>query len=118
MTDTPGIVESGRSTGRKAAPMESFYVRTTGGFYLVHALGRLVSPSDVVCGARIPAQQPGDEPLDLHCWHCRSNVRLLSAPGPDQPDEPVMVVDHAVSCPWLLAQVRPASSPAAPSRSA
>ena len=40
MTDTPGIVESGRSTGRKAAPMESFYVRTTGGFYLVHALGR------------------------------------------------------------------------------
>jgi hypothetical protein len=114
MTDAPGIVEDGQSALRKAAPMERSYVHATKGFLLVHAFGRLISPADVVCGNRITEEWPGNEPLDLHCRHCQSRVRTLFPPGPDKLDEPLMVVDHDVSCPWLAACARSPGAPPLP----
>jgi hypothetical protein len=89
------------------------------GFYLVHAFGRLVSPADAVYGTHVTGNESANEPLDLHCLCCQSRVRTLTAPGPDQPDKPVMVVDHEMSCPWLLACTRTAgvSRPNYPTRS-
>lgn len=67
---------------------------------VVHTAGRFYSPVDVVLAWDLTDVRPGSEPLDLHCDHCRSNVRGLSAPG--RPGT-VVVVEHDPACPWIRA---------------
>jgi hypothetical protein len=71
---------------------------TRGGLRVVYASGRFTGPGDVVHSWDLVVLH--SEPGDLHCAHCRSNVRGLFCGG----RLAFTAVEHDPACPWLRAE--------------
>jgi hypothetical protein len=67
---------------------------------IVHTAGRFRKPEDVVLAWDLVILPTLKGDVDLHCDHCVSNVRSLSAPDRSGV---IVVVEHDPACPWIRA---------------